>query len=643
MSEGSERVSSRSEGNDARVDPAAMALALDGASRESADAFLNDQRKLITAQLHHLHEQLKQIHLDIFEKWLGVALRLATLLVGLAVAGGAIWVVREAYQADGLRVEAFSVPPAMVERGLTGQVVAARVIDRLGELQSQTNTARPARSYSNAWGDKAIKLEIPETGISLDELDSWLRSKVGHETLLTGEVVRNETGVTLTARTGDGGAVSVSGREADMDTLTGKLAEAIYRLTQPYRYATYLMRHEGRYGDSLPIFRDLAINGTPDDQLWSYNMWSLATQVVTGDTEVGLRMFRQGVEADPEAIGLYINLASVQINLGLWEDALHTWQDWDTHLHDGKQRYTPANRIPATEIQIKARIDQLIGDYHDALVADVPVARTGARGIPRINLITALIEDHLGAHDLGAVRMVLADLPRDPGDTGNNAVGAVRPDLLLAAAAGDWNRALELGDAITAYLKTHPHDRRAALVRLAVPLAYAQARLRRFADAERTIAATPGDCYPCLIMRARVAELESQRARADKLFDSATAAGPSLPFAFEAEGRALLDRRQPDQAIAKFTVANRKGPQFADPLEGWGEALMAKNQSHLALVKFEEADKYAPKWGRLHLKWGEALGYVGKKEEAKKQFALANGFDLTPADKAELGRQSPHA
>jgi hypothetical protein len=33
----------------------------------------------------------------------------------------------------------------MVERGLTGQVVAARVIDRLGELQSQTNTAAKAQ------------------------------------------------------------------------------------------------------------------------------------------------------------------------------------------------------------------------------------------------------------------------------------------------------------------------------------------------------------------------------------------------------------------------------------------------------------------------------------------------------------------
>ena len=70
---------------------------------------------------------------------------------------------------------------------------------------------------------------------------------------------------------------------------------------------------------------------------------------------------------------------------------------------------------------------------------------------------------------------------------------------------------------------------------------------------------------------------------------------------------------------------------------------MAKNQSHLALAKFEEAEKYAPSWGRLHLKWGEALVYAGKADEAKVQLARAAQLDLTPTDKAELARQSPHA
>ena len=96
-------------------------------------------------------------------------------------------------------------------------------------------------------------------------------------------------------------------------------------------------------------------------------------------------------------------------------------------------------------------------------------------------------------------------------------------------------------------------------------------------------------------------------------------------------------------AVGKFQSANQKGPHFADPLEGWAEALMAKNQSHLALAKFKEANKYAPNWGRLHLKWGEALVYAGKADEAKVQFARADQLDLSPAEKAELARQSSHA
>lgn len=52
----------------------------------------------------------------------------------------------------------------------------------------------------------------------------------------------------------------------------------------------------------------------------------------------------------------------------------------------------------------------------------------------------------------------------------------------------------------------------------------------------------------------------------------------------------------------------------------------------------EEANKYAPNWGRLHLKWGEALWWNGKRDDAKKQFAIASGLDLTPVEKSELAR-----
>jgi tetratricopeptide (TPR) repeat protein len=76
----------------------------------------------------------------------------------------------------------------------------------------------------------------------------------------------------------------------------------------------------------------------------------------------------------------------------------------------------------------------------------------------------------------------------------------------------------------------------------------------------------------------------------------------------------------------------------ADPLEMWGEALMLENRSDLALAKFEAANKEAPEWGRLHLKWGEALLFVGRRGEAKKQFAIAAHLSLFPDERAQLAR-----
>jgi len=169
-------------------------------------------------------------------------------------------------------------------------------------------------------------------------------------------------------------------------------------------------------------------------------------------------------------------------------------------------------------------------------------------------------------------------------------------------------------------------------------VAIAEARLSRIDRAEAVIERTPTDCYPCLIARAKIAGMQGQNARADTWFERAATAGPSLPQAHAEWGRYLLDRGDPNGAIAKFAISRQTGPNFADPLVYWGEALIAKNQSHLALTKFRQAEALAPNWGRLHLKWGEALFYAGKKDEAKEQFARAAALDLTPAEKSELAR-----
>jgi hypothetical protein len=81
--------------------------------------------------------------------------------------------IRNAMEAHGVVIDVFQVPPDLAQRGLTGEVIAKQVLDRLTEMAAATsaNSARPANSYSSDWG-RDLKVEIPETGVSFGELET---------------------------------------------------------------------------------------------------------------------------------------------------------------------------------------------------------------------------------------------------------------------------------------------------------------------------------------------------------------------------------------------------------------------------------------------------------------------------------------
>jgi tetratricopeptide (TPR) repeat protein len=170
----------------------------------------------------------------------------------------------------------------------------------------------------------------------------------------------------------------------------------------------------------------------------------------------------------------------------------------------------------------------------------------------------------------------------------------------------------------------------------AANLATAYARLGRLAEAEALISKTPLDCYDCLQARGLVASLRRDWAQADRWYGEAARQAPSIPRAQTVWGQSLLDRGDPDGAIARFRDAHRITAHFADPVELWGEALMRKGDLAGAVAKFAEADQYAPRWGRNHLRWGEALMFAGRYAEARRQYEAANGMDLSRPDRAAL-------
>ncbi len=617
------------------ADASAMALGLAGASRAEADAFLRDQRKLVGLQAKELAHELELRHWSLWVRHvsgvLKLALELSAGLLLLAAIAGISLMVWNAAHADGLVIESFSVPPDLAARGLTGQAIAGQLTDRLSQLQTATNSNRAARSYANDWGSD-IKVEIPDTGVSIGEAYRFLKSWLGHETHVSGDVWRTPGGLVIAARVGGSGG-NVAGTETDLDGLIQKTAEDIYARTQPYRYAVYLSRF-GHPDQANAIWTMLAATGEPNDRGWAY----VGLGVGQMDTASPAEQEHTFQQAEPYgAVVAAGNLASVENFLGRPERALAEYRKTETLFRDGAGGLDPP-QIPIFSKQIAAYEQSLLGDHHAAAQAMIAVIAGNIRMVASPSY--ALAHFQLLEHDVAGARNTIAHPA--PGRGSNNPgvqlQARLNAQMHLALEMKDWKTVLAEAQALLPVYRKYPGVAGLKPSRDDPLTAIAEARLGKFADAERRISAMPPDCYPCLITRAEVAQMQGQQARADFWYDRAVQSNPSIPMAYAQWGQALLERGKPDEAIARFKLANRRGPHFADPLEGWGEALMAKNQSHLALAKFAEAEKYAPNWGRLHLKWGEALLYSGKRDEASAQFVRAAQLDLTPSEKSELAR-----
>ncbi len=619
------------EGSSAGVDPAAVALALGGASRDDANAFLKDQRGLIADQRHHLHEQFKNLRLSIWEKRLGVLLRLATALVGIAVASGVGLLVWSAAHADGLVIESFSVPPDMAARGFTGQVVATQMLDKLAAMQSGTASARSPKTFTSNPGDD-IKVEIPETGVSVSEAARFLRGWLGHQTHVSGEITRTAGGIAVTARIAGEGGAAIGGPESDLDTLVQKAAERLYGATQPYRYGVYL-ENQDRRDEGIAVLQALARTGPASERAWAY--FGLGN--FSDDAAQGLGFLQRAAELDSSNALAISNAGNSENVVGRAEQALRDKRKGLALLSGSGNGQVREDYVSAVRLTMQSALDSYLGDYHGAALAYAAYLQSGHT--PGYGYTAPLARFQALAHDPAAARATLADpLPEPPGGVDEAAFDSGQARIAIAFAAQDWGDVLRQDAALAPLFQKRPGYRYGYHLSTEPAVAVATAKLGHIAEAEARIADTPDDCYGCLIARGAIAAMAGQPSRADGWFARAVAAGPSIPFAYAEWGNSLLARGDADAAIAKFTLANQKGPHFADPLEMWGEALMKQNRSDRALAKFEEAEKYAPNWGRLHLKWGEALAYAGKKDEARKQFARAGQLDLTAADKSELAR-----
>jgi tetratricopeptide (TPR) repeat protein len=622
------------------VDPVAAAVAMDAARHDpqlsrKAGAYLDAQKELTRRQIegfddeHHLAlaAARRRRYADHIRNGL---LTVVALVVAGALAFFAFMVV-DATSDHGLVIESFSVPPEIAATGLTGGVAASRFLDKLNAMQQATESERPADSYEYNWGSQ-IKVEIPETGISLGELQDLLRERLGHVTHISGEVLRTPSGISITARWGSAPPQTFAGKLDDFDNLAQKSAEAVYRVSQPFRFAEYLQQH-GHVDEAAQAFTDLAAHGPESEKPWALSQLGIDEFNAHGATP--------SARANLEKAA---TLGSIPGIVGLIDMALWSGNDEKALAYSVLiDRKAQVRQSDTTEqfFEDNRRISEgylagQIGDFAKSAVDLKPLG--GITGAAATANALAFDHDPAAAHAELAANATTNDIAFLQVDADSGWLNV--PVYWIASAQGDWRSALADMQACDGWLKTRaPQHAVYGLMRdvFIVPLeALALAESGNLARAEALIATTRADCYLCARVRGRIAAMKGDRAAASNAFAEAVRLGPSLPFAYTDWGAMLMSKGDFDGAIAKFTEANQKGPHFADPLEMWGEALMQKNRSDLALAKFEEANKYAPNWGRLHLEWGKALVYAGHKDDARKQFTAASTLDLSPSDRDDV-------
>ena len=567
---------------------------------------------------------------EIADKRAGFGLKVLTGLAAVSVAVALGVMCWEARQARGVVVEPFAVPTDLAERGLSGQVVAAQVLDEMVRIQTETPTTdRDARELRDA-ASQEIKVAIPSTGVSLGDLQAALRSWLGQEIHVTGEVYRSHAGaLALRVRIPGKGTVRVEGAEAQLETLTQQAARDSYRRMEPIRYIRWIGGPGGDPAAALAMAQSIAEgSGPPDERAAGYNAWGYWLNT-TGQPHRAAQVQRQ-------ALQLRADLGNWWSQLGLYEGML------------GHAEASYALRAKGLKLRGRGRQGYAFEAAELAWRrADMPEALRQANAYeadPRTRIQFGAQADWGSAraranlHEIAAAVQWAANprfvQPSRGLDLERRMLAAARIYTLFAAE--DWASIVAEQDKYEAVKLHGVTEERRIVSQSTYMVAIALAKTGGAEGARRIVARAPADCLPCLYYGAWALASVGDVATSERMFASAGRQSPTLPQAWFYWGRARLERGDAAGALPMLRAAQSRTPTWADPWKFSGDAEASVGRWAAADSDYRKAEPLAPKWGGLHLKWGEALAKLGKAEEARAKWRAAATMDLSAPDRAAL-------
>ena len=611
--------------------PDALDIALERVDDDdAASALLKKHTELLQAQI--MSERL-----DHGAKRMAMAARFLIAIAALVIASGFIWLALSARADHGLVIEAFATPPDLAARGLTGEVLAGNLADRLGEIDRQANSFRAPETMSTNWGDD-VKIEIPSTGVSIGELDRFLRRKLGHETVIGGSVFRTPQGLRMTVRTGALGTVEQTGTDPQIEDMLRKAAEGVFNQTQPYRYSKYL-EFSGRLPEAMAVARNDAQSDDPKERAWAWAQISNLLDIA-GDDVAAAQAGKRAIAEDPSNALAYLNVANAYAHLAQNRKAA-PYGDKASELGSAASGGLSEVGINTSHANL-AIGPSFAGDFKGALQQLSQLSGPMYAGVRELNQ-GSQVQSLIAMHDISGARAAGTTYP-DTWFVAHFVTGSglTAPQRFAAVQMQNWPLALQLDDQALAANATNPEGKAVAdIVRTRFLLPFQAADLAyagRLKDAQAIAATLPLDCDNCAVTRMVIAALARDYPAAFHWLAEARRWGGDTPFQPTRLGQILVDQGKYPQALQLADEAIRAGPKYADARKLKGDALRKLNRLDEAVDSYRAAEQGAPRWGRLQIDWGFAEMRRGRWPDARKHLAAAATMDLAPADRQLLAK-----
>ncbi len=584
------------------VEPFVAAVAANVAhqnSELSADtrAMFREQTELLKSQRKNIEAEYAVFETEAGPRLLSLRLRagfqLFFALFATVIGLGFAIIVYSATQSRSVVIEQFEVPPALANDGLNGKVLAAGLLDVLTKIQAACRTPIEHRNLTNAWTGE-ISVDVPDTGISIGELERMVKIRFGHDQRIDGDLYRTAAGgLALTVRGNGILPKTFTGGAETLEKLLTQAGEYLFSQSQPGLWMAYLT--SVNRDDEAIQFAESAYNTVdPSERPYVLNGWGVAISDKGGDGAAAraLTLFRESVRLKPDYWTGYNNIMYALSALG----------DEEGVVHVAEQMMTVAGGRPGkAPDEMYENYDEIVWDLQAERASNVldvdshgGVGTTSA-GSGAENLLIAQLDAQL--HDVEAAALRLKTTPIDekyPPDV----AAAAMARAFIAEKVGDLNEAAHQWDIFAiayasptvATLNPKYICYSAVTYEKTGQAAKAEAALKPFGGA---------DAVDCHRFKADILALRNDWAGAQEWYAKAVTLGPNLPAGYYSWGVALAKHGDLTGAAAKFDSANQKGPHWADPLKAWGDVLLKQGKAKQATSKYDEALKYAPNWKQL--------------------------------------------